>query len=146
MNQCQKMAALYIATLRCIYLINQHNHWTVKGKEFYSLHQLFGGIYESAGEHTDMASEKLISVLGEECVDYKLQNELIYNIKEKYESMLNDSLNMSLQIEKDFRKLSKEFRECLDKEDNLTLGLDDMLCAISNDRDKHIYMLTQTLS
>ena len=52
---------------------------------------------------------------------------------------------MSLAIEEDFQKFSDEAYNCFEKEGNLTLGLDDMLCSIASKREESIYLLKSTL-
>jgi DNA-binding ferritin-like protein len=76
----EKVAALYIACLKAMTLIHQHNHWTTKGEDFYGDHLLFERIYKSAQENLDLAAEKFIGVLGEECMDYKLQADLLNKV------------------------------------------------------------------
>lgn len=146
MDKCCKMAALYIASLKGMSLIHQHNHWTTKGKSFYGDHLLFKRLYDSAIEDMDKAAEKFIGVFGSECVSYDFQTDLLCKVLEKYSKFEGSPAQMSLAIEKDFIKFSKEAYDCFEKEGQLTLGMDDMIMAIASSREESVYLLKQVLS
>ena len=145
MNKSLKIASLYIATLRAIALIHQHNHWTTNGQSFYGDHLLFSRLYDSALENADTAAEKFIGLFGSECLDYDLQIELMSKVQSKYKNLEGSPAQMSLSIEKDFLKLSKDAYKCFEDEDQLSLGLDDMIMAIASNREESVYLLKQTL-
>ena len=138
------MANLYVATLRSIYAIHQLNHWLCKGDSFYASHLLFQRIYESAQENADLAAEKFIGVLGGDTLTHDLQADLIGKITKKYSSE-QDLFKMSVKIEQDFIKLADEAYKCFEEEGKLSLGLDDMLCAISSKREESVYLLNSTI-
>lgn len=146
MDKCCKVANLYLASLKGLQLIHQHNHWTTKGKNFYSHHLLFERIYDTAVENLDLAAEKFIGVLGDECLDYNMQTELLNKVLEKYKKMCGDEIRMSLAIEKDFLEYSKYTYDCLERENRLSLGLDDMIMSIASEREEAVYLLSQTLN
>jgi DNA-binding ferritin-like protein len=145
MDKSSHVAALYIATLKAIANIHQHNHWTTRGSNFYSDHKLFERIYESALENMDSAAEKFIGVFDTKCLDYDMQADLLHKILLKYKNLEGSPVEMSLAIEKDFLKLSKDAYNCFDKEGKLTLGLDDMVMAIASQREESVYLLQQVL-
>lgn len=145
MDKCCETANLYLATLKAMQLIHQHNHWTTKGKNFYSHHLLFERIYDTVVENLDLAAEKFIGVLGDECLDYGMQASLLNKVLEKYKKMCGDEVRMSLAIEKDFLDFSKYTYDCLEKEGKLSLGLDDMIMSIASEREEAVYLLSQTL-
>jgi len=142
MDKCTKTAAIYIALLRAIYIINQQNHWCSTGAAFYSSHLLFKRIYEKAQDNIDLAAEKFIGLFGESVVDYKLQSMLLSKILSKYSS--NSMFEQSLAIERDFLKYSKKAYDCFEQESKLSLGLDDMIMSIASDREESIYLLQQS--
>lgn len=84
MEKCFKVAALYVATLKALALIHQHNHWTTKGEMFYGDHLLFERLYNSTLENLDLAAEKFIGVFSDECLNYDLQTELLHKVLLKY--------------------------------------------------------------
>ena len=146
MDKCYQMAALYVASLKAIVQIHQHNHWTTKGENFYGDHLLFSKIYDSAIEDLDLAAEKFIGVFSVECLDYDNQFSLLNKILSKYSALSHDPVKMSITIEKDFLKMSQSARKCFESENKLTLGLDDMLASIASSREEAVYLLKQRLN
>lgn len=145
MDKCSTVGALYIASLRAMALIHQHNHWTTKGVSFYGDHLLFERLYNSALEDLDLAAEKFMGLFGPECLTYSLQAGLLNKVLMKYESVEGSPVEMSLTVEKDFIKFSKDAYDCFEKEGKLSLGLDDMIMAIASQREESVYLLQQNL-
>lgn len=145
MEKCDKTAALYVASLKAISLIHQHSHWTTRGKAFYGDHLLFERLYKSVLENLDLAAEKFIGLFGDACLDYQLQADLLNKILLKYKNLEGKPMEMSLAIEKDFLKFSKDAYNCFEDEGRMTLGLDDMIMAIASDREGAVYLLQQAL-
>lgn len=145
MDKCSKVGALYVATLKALSLIHQHNHWTTKGVSFYGDHLLFERLYKSTLENLDLAAEKFIGVFGDQCLSYDLQAELLHKVQLKYRNLEGSPVQMSLQAEKDFLKFSKDAYNCFEEEGKLTLGLDDMVMSIASEREEAVYLLQQSL-
>lgn len=147
MDKCSKVAALYVATLKAMALIHQHSHWTTRGAPFFGNHLLFERLYDSTLDDLDLAAEKFIGLFGDEVLDYDLQTDLLHKILLKYKNLEGSPLEMSLGIEKDFLKLSREAYDCFDKEGKLieSLGLDDMVMAIASNRETSVYLIQQVL-
>lgn len=145
MDKCSKVGALYVATLKALSLIHQHNHWTTKGVSFYGEHLLFERLYKSTLENLDLAAEKFIGVFGDQCLGYDLQAELLNKVLVKYKNLEGSPIQMSLEAEKDFLKFSKDAYNCFEEEGKLTLGLDDMVMSIASDREAAVYLLQQSL-
>lgn len=136
----------YVAFLRAIYLVHQNNHWQSKGPNFYSNHLLLQRIYESAAENTDAAAEKAIGLYGNDLMNLSAHTKLAYEIASKYDSKSSDLyIKSSLEIEQDFIKFSQKFYDYLKKNREMTLGLDDMIANIANQREEAIYLLKQTI-
>lgn len=145
MNKCNKVASLYIATLKSIALIHQHNHWTTRGVAFYGDHLLFERLYNSALEDLDLAAEKFIGVFGDDVISYDMQTELLNKVLSKYSKLEGSPLEMSLAIEKEFLQFSTAAYDCFEAEEKMTLGLDDMIMAIASNREESVYLLQQSL-
>jgi len=145
MDKCSKVGALYVATLKALSLIHQHNHWTTKGVSFYGDHLLFERLYKSTLENLDLAAEKFIGVFGDQCLGYDLQVALLNKVLTKYKNLEGSPIQMSLEAEKDFLKFSKDAYNCFEEEGKLTLGLDDMVMAIASEREGAVYLLQQSL-
>ena len=145
MDKCSKVGALYVATLKALALIHQHNHWTTNGVAFYGDHLLFERLYKSTLENLDLAAEKFIGVLGDQCLGYDLQAALLNKVLLKYKNLEGSPIQMSLEAEKDFLEFSKDAYNCFEDEGKLTLGLDDMIMAIASEREGAVYLLQQSL-
>ena len=146
MEKCSKVGALNIATLKAIALIHQHSHWTTKGAPFYGDHLLFERLYNSALKDLDLAAEKFMGLFGEEVLDYDLQTKLLHEVLSKYSDLEGSPAQMSVSIEKDFLKFSKDAYNSFEEEGHLTLGLDDMIMAIASSREESCYLLQQKMS
>jgi DNA-binding ferritin-like protein len=144
MDEEKRILNLYISTLKAISLIATHCHWTVKQKTFFGDHLMFERIYKSSLENLDEAAEKVIGVFGLDNFDYDLQTSFLTKILNKYSPMKTDPISMLIAIVSDFIKLSVSLYDFLDKNKKLTLGFDDMLCAISNTSEGFLYLLKQT--
>lgn len=144
MEKCDKMAALFISSLKTIYTIHQRNHWITQGSNFYGDHLLFQRLYESVQEDLDLAAEKFVGLFGSHVLEYNLYSDLCFKLMKKYNS-INDPVEQSLKIEKDFIQLCKTAYDCFEEEGKLSLGLDDMIMSISSNREEAVYLLSQTL-
>ncbi len=143
-NSC-KMAALYVSTIKAIALIHQHNHWTTNGNAFYGDHLLFERLYNSALKDLDLAAEKFMGLFGDDCLSYDLNVDLLHKVQLKYKNLEGSPAQMSLRVEEDFLKFSKELYHHFEESGKLTLGLDDMLMAIASSREESVYLLKQVL-
>jgi DNA-binding ferritin-like protein len=145
MDKCNKVGALYIASLKAMALVHQHNHWTTKGIAFYGDHLLFERLYNSALKDLDLAAEKFVGIFGDDVLKYDLQAELLNKVLMKYSHLEGSPVEMSLMVEKDFLKFSQDAYDCFEKEGRLSLGLDDMVMAIASQREESVYLLQQAL-
>lgn len=143
MERVFKIANLFVATLRSIYLVHQHSHWTTRGSAFYADHLVFERLYKSAQDDADLAAEKFIGLFGEAGLNYNDQITFIQKIMERYADLDGEPVEMSLAIEKEFLKLSQEAYDAFNEEDVMTLGLDDMIMSIASKREESCYLLQQ---
>jgi DNA-binding ferritin-like protein len=142
MPDLNKLANLYIATLRGIYLVLQHCHWLSQGSNFYGNHLLFERLYKSAADHSDLAAEKMIGLFGAEMFDVELQSEYLNKLLTKYSGTEN-CVETALRMERDFLAFSKQAYDAFEQEGEMTLGLDDMLMNIASKHEETIYLLQQ---
>ncbi len=145
MERHVKIAGLYLATLKAIYIVHQHSHWTTKGTSFYGNHQLFSRLYEAAEASADLAAEKFLGLFGEAAIDLKFQNELLNKVLSKFEKLSTDPTAMSLAAEKQFIKLSQDAYNAFEEDGVMTLGLDDMIMSIASKSEEAVYLLQQSL-
>lgn len=145
MEKSCKIASLYIASLKAMALIHQHNHWTTNGQAFYGDHLLFERLYNSALKDLDLAAEKFIGLFGDSVIDYDAQTDFLHKVLSKYKHLEGSPAQMSLAIEEEFLKFSKVAYDSFEEDDKLSLGLDDMLMAIASQREESVYLLKQLL-
>jgi DNA-binding ferritin-like protein len=141
MDKPEHILGLYVAHLRVIGLIHINNHWTCKGDNFYGNHLLFERIYKSAVENADQAAEKCVGLFSSEVLDFSTQAQMIAKLMET--SPAGDPLSTSLAAEKKFLELSERVYQLFEDEGLLTLGLSDMIAAISDSREEAVYLLKQ---
>ncbi len=139
----QKFLLTYVSFLRSLYLIHQQAHWCVKGHNFYGNHVLLQRLYESAQSNTDKAAEKVIGLYGSSSIDMAEQASDIKKFMSRYTDK-NPIVNC-LNAEKDFLKAAEKLYQMLNESGKLTLGLDDLICSISSDREEAVYLLQQIL-
>jgi DNA-binding ferritin-like protein len=144
MAQIHKLANLYVATLRALYLVEQNCHWKTQGLGFYGDHLLFERLYKSSADNADLAAEKMIGVLGDEGLNVQLQTECLHKLLTKY-SAGDNCLEVALRMEKDFLTFSQQAYDAFEEADEMTLGLDDMLMEIASKHEEHCYLLQQSL-
>jgi len=143
MERIEELCCYYIALIRTVYLVHQNHHWITSGENFYGNHLLFERIYKSAAEDADLAAEKMIGLFGTEVMDLHMQAQMIGKTLEDFST--GNPVGTSLEAEKKFLDFSEKFYHVLDREDKLTLGLDDMLMAIASNREGAVYLLQQVL-
>ena len=146
MDKCSKVGALYVASLKALALIHQHNHWTTKGVAFYGDHLLFERLYNDTLELLDVAAEKFVGLMGPQVLVYDTQTELVNKVLSKYSNLEGSPVQMSLEAVKDFIKFSKDAYNCFEEEGKLTLGLDDMIMATASKSEEFVYLLQQSLN
>lgn len=146
MEKTIQLCALYIATLKAIVLISQNNHWISKGGDFYEMHLLYERIYNAANESLDLCAEKFVGLFSDEVLDYSLQIEVLNLVLENYENEIEDPVNMLLSITLDFLKLNQEFSDHVEKTNEMSLGLSDMLGGIASTHETTVYFLKQIQS
>ncbi len=142
--ELKTLCAKYVAFLRALYLLHQNHHWVSQGQNFYGNHLLFQRIYESTQTNVDSAAEKIIGVFGADNLGLQEQNNLIKEFLDTYQT--SDSIiENSLKAEKDFLQFGEKFYTALKENDKMTLGLDDMIMSIANDRETSVYLLKQAM-
>lgn len=137
------MLSFYVSFLRALYQIHQNNHWKCKGTNFYANHLLFQRLYEEVVEDIDIAAEKSIGVFDE----LDVNPGLITSIVEKFmpEKFDGDLIQSSLAAEEEFLKASRKLYLDLKSEDNMSLGIDDMIMSVYNKHEGFVYLLKQAV-
>lgn len=143
MKEVFELANYYVSFLIAIGISHRDHHWLAKGDNFYGNHLLFDRIYKTAHDDADTAAERFVGLFGPETVNIRLQAQLISKILQETEKT-DDPISASLAVEKKFLEFSEKFYKILEKQNKLTLGLEDMLPAIASNREEACYLLQQT--
>lgn len=144
----EKLLSWYLGHLRFLYLAYQNFHWQCSGLSFYQDHLLFQRLYEEVQENVDSTAEKIIGVFNTNLVNLDTQMEIIssqaskYNVKPGAPILL---FKTAIAAEEEFQKLSMSLYNALESEEKLTLGLDDLIAAQSNDSEERLYLLKSSL-
>lgn len=144
MDKFQKSCCIFVAYLRSLYTLHQNNHWTCRGPFFYEEHLMFERIYQTAQKHSDEAAEKFVGLFGDECMTMAGQAECMNQILTKIK---DDKLASSLKLEEEFLEYAAKFYQVLKMEHpkEFSLGLDDMIMSICNERESAVYLLRRSL-
>lgn len=143
-NESAEMFAEYVGMLQGLTVIHQTAHWTTKGNNYYGEHLLFDRLYESVEDDLDLAAEKLIGIFGVKFMDPKKHAEYTKNIVDEYDN--KDLTERSLEAEVAFLSFSEDLYEKIKDNDDMTLGLDDLIMSICSKHEENIYLLRQQAS
>lgn len=133
-----------LALIRAQYLMYQECHWTTSGPEYYGNHLLFQRLYESVQDEADGFAEKMIGLCAKGSVDPSAVMRKTLYWHERWMSK-EDLHERGWASELDFQKVIHDLYEVLDKNDLKTMGLDDMMMAMSSNHETHQYLLRQVL-
>jgi starvation-inducible DNA-binding protein len=127
-----------------VLFIKLHNyHWFVKGEQFFVLHDKFEEMYNEAATHIDELAERLLMInqkpkatLKEyletatiaEATGHETTNQMVRQISDDFEVMIGE-LKTGISVAED-------------EGDDVTA---DMLIAIRNSLEKHVWMLKSFL-
>ena len=131
-----------LAALRAAYLTYRTAHWQASGDAYYGDHLMLQRIYEEAEKHIDSVGERLVGYYGASAVDLADQTELVAEWSERF-SRHQDPLKASLDAAKSVSAELERTYKLLKRNQQMTLGMDDLLMSISNDVDTHVYLLQQ---
>jgi DNA-binding ferritin-like protein len=133
-----------LAAMRASYLMYRTAHWQARGDAYYGDHLMLQRIYEETEKHADQVGERIVGYYGASAVDMADQTERVAQWSERF-SREGDPVKASLEAAKAVRDLLTRTYNVLERSKQLTLGLDDLLMSISNDKDTHVYLLQQAL-
>ena len=119
----------------------QNLHWKSHGENFYSDHKMFQKIYESLEAPLDTWAEKLIVIYGDKCIDPVRSSEGVVEWLKRWSMSENIS-----QPEIDMQSVVNEIFAVMKKAGTLTMGANDFLMSLCNDRDRYLNWLKQRQS
>ena len=141
--------AVVLAHLRFLAALHQFHHWTSKGSQSYGDHLLFERLYTETAEEVDDIAEKAIGLGGPDVVELLPQLSTVCGLAKEFSmsaaTVQSDAerARRSLQAEYSFLKVVDVVCEHLDRNGQLTTGLDNLLAAICDTHESHVYLLKQ---
>jgi DNA-binding ferritin-like protein len=141
----REIFSAYVVFLRAMALIHQNNHWIDAGANFYAHHLLFKRLYEETADSVDAAAEKCVGVFSSDGLTLARQSKLMSELMNKYSASADGTLESSLSVEKDFSALAKKVYGILKENDQLSLGLDDLIMSQCSVSESHQYLLQQAM-
>lgn len=131
-----------LALLRVQRLHYQTAHWQAEGSSFYGDHLLFERLYEAVEDEIDTLAEKMVAFFGPESVRLDDNWSEMTMFVESIGSQGNP-VDVSLAFEELFLDEVETVYEEMSDANEMSLGLDDFLMAMSNDHEEHVYLLRQ---
>lgn len=133
-----------LAALRAAFLTYRTAHWQASGQPYYGDHLLLQRIYEESEKHVDSVGERVVGYYGASAVDLADQTERVAEWSARF-GRKTDPIEASLAAALDVRDLIEKTYDSIKSRGEMTLGLDDLLMSIANDKDSHVYLLQQAL-
>lgn len=128
-------------------------HWQTKGPQFYGDHLLFERLYTgkkggpNIAEEMDSYAERLVSLFGPSIVDPAAIEHKVHLLTERARRLRGKQMLLYLLALEEY--LQKEITYAWKHNQNspqMSLGLDDELASLANERMTAIYLLQQRLS
>lgn len=143
--------SVLLVHLRYLSLVHQNHHWITSGESFFGDHQLFQSLYEQVQTEVDVLAEKVIGLGTTDNVNMTLQVIQLQKLLSSYndDSTIpshNEYAKRSLCAEKTFISTCNVAMQSLAQLGLLTKGLDNLLAAIIDTHEKHVYLLKQRCS
>jgi len=144
-NAARLSLSSLLAALRAMAFNYQTSHWQVTGDAFYGDHLLFERLYGETNAEVDGLAEKMVGLFGKESVNGPVQAQMLAaNLQAMSEVAC--PFTRGAQSERQFQALLKQTRKVLEDMGQLSMGLDDMLPALANAHDSHLYLLQQRMA
>ena len=133
-----------VANLTVLYTILHRFHWYVRGRNFYTLHEVFENYYNYTAESLDEAAERLLAIGGRPVSTLKGALE-IATIKEASEQ--ETTSEMVSAVFQDFKSLINDLTHLMEvAEDEGDQGTSDFALGLKTQLEKNDWMLKAYLS
>lgn len=139
----------YVALHRMMVLMYQHCHWITRGTVYYADHLLFQRLYEKVSDEIDTIAEKSVGLSSEKAVcpvhttemACKLMKSMFpnFDVSKDPHSIVEDLLVMEIS----FLEQNEAFYKKLEDEDQMTLGMDDLIMTLHSSHEENVYLLKQ---
>ena len=138
-----------LAHLRALRQVYHTTHWNVSGGNYYGDHLLFQRLYAgeegaSLDDQIDGLGERMVRYFGSETVSDSVILPMMQQIVSSAEAQ-REPIRRAYQMEQATHKAIEDAYEALKATGHKTLGLDDFLMALADERDTVLYLLGQRL-
>ena len=132
-----------VANLTVLYTKLHSFHWYVKGRSFYTLHEVFEKYYDNVTETLDEVAERLLAVGGRPVSTLKGALELA-TIEEASEEETTEQ--MVAAVLADFELLISDLSQIMESsEEQGDQGTSDLCLGIKTELEKNVWMLKSYL-
>lgn len=122
----------------------QNAHWLCQGPSFYGDHLLYERLYENIEEEVDSFAERMIGLFGPGSFSIESHQRTIKIMSEKW-AKTDCLVRRSIKVEKTVLGFLRKTKSELERNGELTLGLEDFLPAVASQHETHLYLLKQRL-
>lgn len=137
-----------LAALRALRWSYHTKHWMVSGGHFYGDHLLFERLYDgkpSLDDAADSLAEKMVAIYGPVSVCSRFIWPLSGSFLERGMAAHDCPYRQSLAMEGETQALLAKAYAMLKATKSLSLGMDDLLMSLANEREQAIYLIQQRL-
>ena len=141
-----------LAHLRALQWVSWTSHWTASGPSYYGDHQLLQRLYEGKGggpninEEIDGLGERMVAYFGPPSVNpeaivgrvHQLTGQAVQSSADQFEALLT----METQLQ---HAIQRAWKANQASGEHMSLGIDDMLMGLANEREAAIYLLQRRL-
>lgn len=140
-----------LAHLRALQWVSWTSHWTASGPSYYSDHRLLQRLYTGKGgpdinEEIDALGERMVAYFGPPSVDpeaivgrvHQLTGQAVKSSADQFEALLT----MEMQLQQAIRRAWEANQA---SGEHMSLGIDDLLMSLANEREGAIYLLRRRL-
>ncbi len=124
----------------------EHMHWRASGPNYYGDHLLYQRLYEDIEGEIDGIAEKAVGVFGPDSIG---PNKNISETAKITEKLISDTdtaekfPEIAISAEEKFVELVSRALKEMDKSNELTNGIDNMLQGVVDSHEGHLYLLKQ---
>lgn len=131
-----------LAMLRAMHWNYWTMHWQSRGNPFYGDHLMFERIYTSIIDEIDGLAEKMVALIGPEAVDPVDSMSRAHKFEAVW-AKTGDHAKRALASEAALQAAIKHTFDLLEKNGQLSLGLNDFLMGLANDHETNGYLAGQ---
>lgn len=124
----------------------EHMHWHSSGNNYYGDHLLYERLYDETEEEVDSVAEKAIGIFGPDTIGPNKNTAMTANI---VSSLISDTDTadkfpiLAIKAEEKFISIVSDALTSMEKNNELTDGIDNLLQGVVDLHESHLYLLKQ---